>query len=141
MSTPFINGKRHSWASIKLNMLGRDVTGFTAISYGDSVEKENLYGAGQMPIARGEGNYEAKASITLYNWEVNAILAALGPGRRLTDIDPFDITVVFMPKGQAGLVTHVIRNCEFVNNDIDVSQGDTSIPVELELLPSHIEWI
>jgi hypothetical protein len=35
---------------------------------------------------------------------------------------------------------HKLRNARFMNNSRKSGQGDTSIPVELELIVSHIEW-
>ena len=40
---------------IHIFMLGRQVEGITALSYKDSKEKENIYGAGEFPVGRGEG--------------------------------------------------------------------------------------
>ena len=34
----------------------------------------------------------------------------------------------------------VIRNVEFMDNGVDVKQGDKSIAVQFALLPSHIDW-
>ena len=36
--------------------------------------------------------------------------------------------------------TDKIRNCRFTENKRDVKEGDMSIPVELELIVSHIDW-
>ncbi|MFN4124138.1 MAG: hypothetical protein ACK4GL_12640 [Flavobacteriales bacterium] len=138
--TPYINGTRHSWGSIKLNILGRLVTGFTAISYEDSQEKENVYGGSNYPVSRGKGKYEAKASITLLKYEVDALQAALPPGKGLQDIPAFDIPVVYIPEGQDGLVTNVIRNAEFMSNKREWKSGDAFTEVELELIVSHIDW-
>jgi len=137
--TPMINGERHSWGDIKANIMGRTPTGITAISYEEKQEKKNHYGAGNMPVHRGRGNYEASAKITLYGYEVEAIQRAAGPGKRLVDIPSFDITVSYLnPNDQ--IVTHVLRNCEFTGNKRDLKQGDTTVEVELELIVSHIEW-
>ncbi|MAX78904.1 MAG: hypothetical protein CL843_01865 [Crocinitomicaceae bacterium] len=138
--TPLVNGTRHSWASVELNIMGRVVTGVTEISYSDTQTKENIYGAGKYPVARGRGNYEATASITLLSYEVDAIQTAAGEGKRLQDIEPFDIVVTYLKEGQSELVTHYIRDCEFTNNAREMAQGDTSISVSLELTPSHIKW-
>lgn len=136
---PLINGQRHSWSSIEVNLLDRIVTGITSISYDDTEMKENHYGAGNMPVHRGRGKYEANASLTLYNYEVEAIQAALPRGKRLMDSPPFDIKVSFLDETDA-IVTHVIRNCEFKSNNRNMSQGDTKIEVSLDLIVSHIEW-
>ncbi len=136
---PLINGQRHSWSSIEVNLLDRIVTGITAISYDDMEAKENHYGAGNMPIQRGRGKYEANASMTLYNYEVEAIQAALPRGSRMQDVPPFDIKVSFLDDSNA-VITHVIRNCEFKTNNRNMSQGDTKIDVSVDLVVSHIEW-
>lgn len=140
METPLINGTRHSWASVKCKILGRTVTGITAINYEDKQEKVNNYGAGTMPVSRGLGKYEATCKVTLHAYETEAIQRSLGVGKRLQEIAPFDIVVSFVtPTDQ--VVNHVIRNCEFTNNKRDMKQGDTVIEVEHDLVISHIEWM
>ncbi len=136
---PLINGQRHSWSSIEVNLLDRIVTGITSISYDDTEMKENHYGAGNMPVHRGRGKYEANASMTLYNYEVEAIQTALPRGQRLMDSPPFDVKISFLDESNA-IITHVIRNCEFKSNNRNMSQGDTKIEVSLDLIVSHIEW-
>jgi len=126
------------WNNIKIVILGRTLEGVTELSYGDEVEKENIYGAGNMPVGRGIGNYKPKASITFLKEEINALLLSLGPGRRITDIEPFDIPVIF--EYDKMIYKDVIRNVEFTGNQVEVKQGDKSIATKLELLPSHIDW-
>jgi len=140
MSEPLINGVRHSWADVKVNLLGRTISGITSVGYDDKQDKVNNYGAGVFPVSRGRGKYEAGAKIALHAYEIDAITKALGKGKRLTDVPMFDVTVVFMPVGSDGLITHVIRNCEFTMNKREIKQGDTVIEVELELITSHIDW-
>ena len=142
MDTPLINGVQHSWAQIRMNILGREVTGVTKISYDDKDTYENNYGAGDLPDHRGKGNYEAKASIELYGYEVNAIQkAAKAAGlSRMQKIAPFDITVSWLPDGNAALVTDIIKDVQFMTNARDISQGDTSVKVPLELIVSMIQY-
>lgn len=139
MSTPLINGVRHSWASVKLVLLDRTVTGCSAIKYEDKQEKVNNYGTGIYPVSRGLGKYEAMASITLEQYEVEAIQAQLPKGKRIQDIAPFDVVVSFVNDSDA-LVNHTIRNCEFTNNKRELKSGDAKIETEYELITSHIEW-
>lgn len=138
--TPLINGVRHSWGDIKINVLGRTVTGVTSISYDDKQEKKNHYGAGNCVVHRGKGRYEANAKITLYDYEVDAIQKSIELGKRLQDIPAFDIVVVFLDDDTNEVITHVIRNCEFMNNKRELKEGDTTFTVELDLITSHIEW-
>lgn len=137
--TPLINGIQHSWASVRMVLLGRTVTGVTKIEYDDNVNLENNYGAGNMPESRGVGNYEAKCSIELYQHEVVGIQQSIA-GKRLQEIDPFDIVVTFLPEGNAGLVVDVIKDCQFKTNGRSLNQSDPNSKVPLELIVSNIKW-
>ena len=135
---PLINGVEYGWADVVLAINGVPVSGITAISYGEKQDVANIYGAGRYPVARGKGRITPSAKITLLASEVLAIQSQV-PNRRLQDIAPFDITVTYLP--DSGIVhTDKIRNCQFTENKRDIKEGDMSIGVELELVPSHIEW-
>ena len=134
---PLINGIMHDWGCIVTTIGGVPVVGITAISYKDSQEIENVYGAGRHPIGRAYGKITAEASITLHQSEVEA-LQAQSPSGRLQDILPFDIGVTYVVAG----VVHsdTIRNCSFKENPRDWKQGDTQQEVQLPLVVSHIDW-
>lgn len=135
---PLINGVTYSWGDIVALIAGVPITGITAIDYGDSQEVVNHYGAGRHPISRSKGRITPAAKITLYQEEVVAIQKQ-APLGRLQDIAPFDITVCYLPEN--GQITQdVIRNCQFKENKRAWKEGDTKQEVELELLPSHIEF-
>lgn len=131
-------GHMAGWNNVTANLLGRDLEGITELSYMDETEKENAYGAGNMPIGRGVGNYSAKASVTLYKEEVIALQMAVGPGKRLQDIAPFDITVQYEYNGF--VYVDRIRNCEFTGNGSEVKQNDKTIAYKYDLIVSHINW-
>lgn len=131
-------GKMAGWNNVTLTMMGRDVEGITELSYNDSEEKENAYGAGKMPIGRGSGNYAAECSITLYLEEVVALQQSLGPGRRLTDIAPFDIAVSYEYQGL--IYKDRIRNCEFTNHSREMKQNDKTVALKFDLIVSHVDW-
>jgi hypothetical protein len=131
-------GKVAGWNSVTVTMMGRDVEGITELKYNDTVEKENIYGAGGMPIGRGSGNYAATCSITLIKEEVDALQLTLGPGKRLTDIAPFDIAVAYEYLGR--IYTDRIRNCEFTGRSVEVKQNDKVIATSYDLIVSHIDW-
>lgn len=140
LETLLINkfGKVAGWNSITTTMLGRDLEGITELSYNDDVDKENIRGAGKYAIGRGEGNYSAECSITLLKEEVDALQISLGPGKRLSDIAPFDIAVSYEYLGV--VYKDRIRNCEFRGRGVDVKQGDKSIVTKFDLIISHIDW-
>lgn len=135
---PLVNGMLYSWADVGASINGVPVTGITAIEYGDDQEVVNKYGAGRHPVGRAKGRITPSAKITLYQEEVEAIQRQSVNGR-LQDIAPFDITVTYIP--DSGIVTtDIIRNCQFKANSRKWKEGDTGQEVELELVPSHIEW-
>jgi hypothetical protein len=135
---PLINGKSYEWADVALNIMGVSVVGIVAIEYGDDQDIQNIWGAGSDPISRGYGKREPMAKITLKMEEVESIMN-VAPFGRLQDIPEFDVSVVFLDSALT-TVKHKIRNCRFKNNKRNTKQGDTSIDVELDLIPSHIEW-
>lgn len=131
-------GKLAGWNCITVNLLGRDVEGINELDYNDNTEKENVYGAGKFPVGRGEGNYEAKASITLLKEEVNALQNSLPPTVGLDAIAPFPIVVEYEYNGFKK--RDIIHNCEFKGSGVAVKQGDKSIATKYELVTSHIWW-
>ena len=140
MQTKIINkfGKLAGWSSVTVNMLGRDVEGITEIEYDDTTEIENAMGAGKYAIGRGEGNYTAKAAITLYVEESNALQKALPPGKNISDIAPFDIVVEY--EYNDFKMKDRIHNCQFKGRGVAVKQGDKTIAYKHDLVISHIGW-
>lgn len=135
---PLINGVAYTWGDIVTTIAGVPVTGIVAIEYGDDQEVVNNYGAGRHPISRSKGRITPNAKITLAMDEVVAIQAQSINGR-LQDIAPFNITVSYLP--ESGMIVHdIIRNCQFKTNKRAWKEGDTNQTVELELVPSHIQW-
>ncbi|WP_165025635.1 hypothetical protein [Dysgonomonas sp. ZJ279] len=140
MQVSLINkfGQMAGWNNVTVTMLGRDIEGIIELEYDDSVEKENARGAGMFPIGRGVGNYDAKSAITLYLEEVVALQQSLPPGKRITDIAPFDIAISYEYEGM--IYKDRIRNCEFTEKSVAVKQGDKTIATKFNLIVSHIMW-
>lgn len=135
---PLVNGKSYEWADIIVNILGTPVVGITAIEYEERQGMENIYGAGRFPVSRGYGKVEPTAKITLLMEEVQAIMS-VAPNGRIQDIPEFDISVVYIDSALT-TVKHKLRNVRFMNNPRTSASGDTSIPVEIDLIISHVEW-
>jgi hypothetical protein len=134
---PLINGESYSWSQIVLNILGTPIVGFTAISYKESQEKVNNYGAGNRPVSRGYGKKEYEGSITFHMEELQAI-AASAPNRSILDIPPFDVVVSFLPKSGT-IVTHTLRMVEFLEDPFDGSEGDTAFELEVPIILAGID--
>jgi len=130
-------GKLTGWNSVTARILGRDVVGISKVAYSDEQVSNNAMGAGSMPVGIEGGNYTANASVDLFEEEVRAIQTAMPAGVRVQDILPFDVIVSYALPG-GGRTTDVIHNCRFLNNGIEVKQGDGKIVRSFNLAVSHI---
>ena len=136
--TTIINkfGTLQGWNRITVNIMGRDVEGITKVAYNDTLEIENVYGAGAYPIGEGEGNYAATASVTLLKEEYDAIQAAIPRGRSISSIPAFDIVVEYaLPDGR--ILKDRLKNCRFTGRGVDA----TVAPVGLTLLFTTVIFI
>lgn len=138
MATPLVNGINYAYAGIKLVLFGVPVVGITKISYNAKQKKENNYGMGVEPISRGYGNKEYDGSIEMYLDEWKRIIAA-SPNRDPLSITPFDIQVLYGTNAIAPDQKDVLRMCEFLENPLDASQGDTKLMVKIPLIIASIE--
>lgn len=140
MTPTIINkfGRIVGWSDITLIIFGRPMEAITEISYTDEVKKENEYGAGGYPMGQSRGNYEAKASISIYSEELLAIQNSIPAGMRIQDIAPFPIVVMYDLNGV--IRKDIINNASFMNNGKEVKQGDGKIVTKLDLLISHVDW-
>jgi len=131
-------GKMGGWNDVNIKIFGRKLEGITEFEYSDEQELENVMGAGEFPIGQSDGNYSAKASITIFTEEMRALLDSLPPRTRLQQIPPFDVIV----KYQYGTRVYIdrIRNCRFKNNGSAVKQGDKTISFKIDLLTTHIDF-
>lgn len=129
-------GQIKGWNSITCRILGRDVVGLRKIAYSDEQQTQNEYGAGKFPVGESQGNYSATASIDLLDEEVRLLQGSLPPGQRLQDISGFDIVVNY--EQNLSRQTDIIHNCRFLNNGIEISQGDGTIVRSFNLKTSHI---
>jgi hypothetical protein len=131
-------GRMAGWNSVTLNIYGRDVEGIAELSYEDSVDKELIKGAGKMPIGVGEGDYNAKMGLKLYQEEVIAIQDSLPPGVRLQDIIGTDVIVKY--EYNTRIVTDIIHNVEFMKVGKAVKKGDKTIDQAVDVICTHISW-
>lgn len=139
---PLINGHQHAWADIRVNILGRTLTGITGIDYDDDEDSEFYNGAGQHAVAFGNGNMKATCKIKVYKYELDALIkSAKTKGiSNLQKIDFFDIVVTYRETRDAEEVTDIIRNCKFKKVIKSAKQGDTKFEADIDLLCSNIDW-
>ena len=134
--TPLINGREYGWGDISININGAPVTGIRGIKYKESQVKENVYGAGRNAVSRAYGRISYTASLTLTAGTVLA-LQQMAPNGQLYRLAPFHIVVVYAPD-EGPIVTHTLKNAEFVSTSFDWKEGDMSKDIELELIISEI---
>ena len=137
MATPLINGQAYDYASIIITMLGGPVVSAKSISYKEEQEKTNNFGQGNRPISRGKGAIEASASIDISMNDIEAI-RDISPDRSLLKLPAFDVTVTYLNNQR--VVTHVIKNCEFLNDGVETSQGDVDVVKSLDMVASHVVY-
>jgi hypothetical protein len=135
-----MNTNEYSWADIEVVMLGRPVIGITSVMYKTSRGKTNVYGRGKKPVARVRGQEEYEASITLNQSEVEALQQSVGKGKKLTDIPPFDITIVYAPENSVQLTTDVLRFCEFTEVEKALNNQQDNMEVTLPLIVGDIDY-
>jgi hypothetical protein len=137
MVTPLINGTNYDWGQVTVILFGIPVIGITKIDYKRKQKKDNNYGIGYEPISRGYGQIEYDASIEIYQDELKRIIAS-APNQDLLSIPPFDIQVIFQTKGLL-LARDTLKMCEFTEDSVSASSGDTKLTVNLPLILAGIE--
>jgi hypothetical protein len=133
-----INGVMHSWSQVAVNINSPlPVTGITKVNYNSERKIELKMGAGSQAVGRGYGNWTHTAAITLTRDEIENLRASV-PTRRLQDIAPFDVVIMFVPIMGNKKITHIIKDAVILNDPLEIAQDDTSNEAELTLQPANI---
>lgn len=133
-----VNGRAYSWADVKINILNQRVTGVKSITYDESEEMQDNFGAGNRPVSRSFGKIETEGAITLTMSEIEALQDA-SPSGRLQDIPEFDIIVSYLPPN--GIIrNHTLKNCRFKANGRELGVDDLEITKEIPLQIAEIVW-
>ncbi len=134
---PLVNGRAYDFTQILVVLLGAPMASANAVNYTEEQAKENNYGAGSRPVSRGHGAKTVSASISLSMNDVEAI-RDVAPNGSLLDIPPFDVQVSFLNAQK--VVTHILKNCEFIDDGVETAQDDKDIVRTFGLIPSHIKY-
>ena len=137
MSVPLINGKAYDYVGITAIVLGVPLPSISQINYTEEQEKTNNFGTGNRPVSRGKAAIEASASFEISMNDVEA-LRDVAPDGSLLLIPAFDIIIVYGNPQKP--ITHVLKNCEFTNDGVETSQGDTDIKRTFDLVISHVKY-
>lgn len=132
-------GKMAGWNSTKIIVFGRPLEGITEMGYDDDVPIKAVMGAGNMPIGISDDeNYEAKASLTLYQEEVFAILDKMPPGSRISDMAHIDVPIEYEYLNR--IYKDIWRNFKITGMEKAVKQNDGTITVKCKVFITHIDW-
>lgn len=131
-------GTLTGWNQFTWNWFGRDVEGILSAEYSDKVDWKNEHGANKYPIGQAEGNYEASASVEIYEEELEAMKSALPPGVRLQDVQTSPVCVY--TKADGTIVKDILHNVRIMNVGKSLKQGDGKMTHKCDLLITHISW-
>jgi hypothetical protein len=138
MAQALVNGKQYAWANVEIRLLGRTLTGVTAINYKETQEVEGVYGAGNKMVGISYGNVANEGSITLQMEELQ-LLELVSVSGSILEIEPFDVVVQFQAS-ETKVDTHILQSCVFLENGRDMSQNDKSIEMEIPLFIGAISF-
>lgn len=133
-----INGAQVSWGSIKIKIDGETFTGFTSLSYGDSLEVAVAHGMGkhQAPRGRSRGKYVVEpvklggppSSMDA----LRAKLASKSPDGQTYGFYEFQIVAQYVEDGEPPMTTE-IESCRYVKNVNSREEGSEVLKDEIEI--------
>lgn len=135
---PLINGKAYEYADITCIILGVPIIQITSIEYGEDAAVTNIYSTGRFPTSRIHGKIEPSAKMTILFDEIQNIMS-VAPQGRLYQIPEFDIIIAYTDLSLIPVV-HTLKNVRFKNNMLKASTGDDAIPIDVDLVISHIDY-
>ncbi len=126
---PKINGQIYSFASIEIKVGTQIFTGFTDLSYTQTLEPGIFRGTRPEKLARTIGEHNVEGSFTLVKVEYQELIAALGDGYMQT---PFDITATYA-ETNSPITTDVLTACRITSEEDSHSQGTDALAVACDL--------
>tara|TARA_R110002050_G_scaffold295237_1_gene453866 strand:+ start:23588 stop:24001 length:414 start_codon:yes stop_codon:yes gene_type:complete len=128
------NTKQFAWSNLEIALGGRVLTGARGVEYTSKKEKELLHGRGENPHSIQSGNKTYEGNLILLQSEVEALQRQLSDDEDLTDLDAVNITVAYVPKAGANVVTHILKNVEFTEDPRGMKQNDKFQEITLPIL-------
>ena len=131
---PLVNGVRHAFASIKLQIGNTKFVGFKAINYNMSKSREMARGNHPDPLGKTRGDNDYKCDCEIYLAEFNLFIASLGPGWGQIF---FTILVSYSENG-FDVTQDQILGCTIDEVDASQSQGPAALTRKLTFNPLKI---
>ncbi|PIB28916.1 hypothetical protein BFP77_08340 [Maribacter sp. 4U21] len=128
------NSKEFAWANVEIALFGRVLIGARGVEYTAKKDKEPVHGRGENPHSIQSGNKTYEGNLMLLQSEVEAIQRQLRDDQDLTDLDGFSVTVAYVPKTGANIVTHILKGVEFTEDPRNMKQGDKFQEITLPII-------
>lgn len=134
-----INGFEYAWEDVKVIIPGSVLPedGVVAIKYKYAKEHTNIHARGAKAISMGRGKETPTASVTLLQSTVEKMISGLPPGKNLTHMAPFTITVAYAPTGGTFVIDHLLY-CRVMDFEKGMKTGDGNMTVDCELAVGDI---
>lgn len=136
-----INGQEYASEDIKIIMPGKPLPeeGVVAIEYTVKKDHKEIYGLGANPVALGRGKKEREGSVTVLQSVIEGMQSKVAPGKDLTDLAPFPITVAYAPAGGIATVDQLMY-CRIKEVPKGMKSGDDHMEVKLMLAIGDIKY-
>lgn len=135
------NSKEFAWSNVEIATLGRTLTKVRGVKYVSKKEKEYLHARGENPHSIQSGNKTFEGELMLLQSELEAIQAQLQSTEDVTDLAPFNVTVVYKPKTGNTLLTHILKMVEFTEDPREIKQGDKFQELTLPIMFLEVEKV
>lgn len=127
---PLVNGLRHDWSSISIQVGTLKIPGVKSLSYKHSLEPGEVRGTHPQVLGHTLGTYSAEGSIEMYLSEANELKRVLGDGFMAAT---FDVVAKYSPKKGDPVITDKLIGCRIKASDKSFSQGNEPLAVKFDL--------
>jgi hypothetical protein len=128
-----VNGKKWDWNSIEAKIPGM-ILDIQDIDYGDELEKEALYGKGNMPNGYGTGNYKPTLKFSMLRDDFDRLLRYCKKNNvTLYGLVIPKVIVSYADNGEKTIVDE-IENVTLDKVTNKGGQGDKSLKVDINCL-------
>lgn len=136
-----INKNLYSWASIILKVAEERFTGFTAIGYGDKLERSVAYGMGGLPRGISRGKYTVDESTLTGHTdtvqEVRKALANLSQDKKSYGDVRFQIVIQYVEQDLEPQTVE-LEDCVWIASNSSPSEGAEALTEDITFQPMRI---
>lgn len=134
---PFLNGVRHSFASVEFKFNGLIFVGIASMNYSRTRTRGLVRGNHPDPLGKTIGENEYSADVELYVAEWNQFQASLGNAGKGYGDQFFTATAVYTANG-FDLITDTLLGCTMDTTEAALAKGTDGLSRKLQLNPLKI---